>query len=162
MIVGIVVEIVRNFYRNETLEKISVARKAGVPTAMAPMAHVDALTDIISVLPGFIILMSLAVAIFYHGTLDPRTAIRRSTVIGALGLLGPFLFAAIEQVVSSVFTTRLHLPSNAGSIIAGGTLALAFGPMHRRIQQFVESKFGATKATTSPEPHDGLLAPPSA
>lgn len=81
------------------------------------------------------ILASIAAATLYRGALDPGLVLRRTTVYGLLGVCIAFLFAVLENILSSQVALRLGLPGAAGSWLAGGVTALMIGPLHRRIKR---------------------------
>jgi class 3 adenylate cyclase len=85
-------------------------------------------------LPAF-----LAFGLFYNGALDPRLTIRRTSVYGAMGVLTLTLFMAVEGTASMQVMSVLNLPNGVGPAVAGGSVALAFGPLRR----WVERRTGA-------------------
>jgi hypothetical protein len=81
------------------------------------------------------ILASIAAAMLYRGALDPGLVLRRTTVYGALGVCVAFLFAVLENILSSQVAMRLGMPGATGSWLAGGVTALTVGPLHHRIKR---------------------------
>ena len=83
------------------------------------------------VLAPAVLVMGCAVALFYAGSLDPSLVLRRSTVYGALGVLGLLLFAGLEEVLSSWVALRLGLPGMVGSLLAGSLAAGVMIPLRK-------------------------------
>lgn len=77
---------------------------------------------------------AVAVAVLYRGAIDPGLAIRKTALYGALGTLLLFVFAGVENVVADLVAERLGFGRSIGSWIAGGTVALAFGPLRDRLR----------------------------
>ena len=94
------------------------------------------------ILAPLIIVISVAIAVFYDGAIDPELVIKKTAVYGALGALLAFLFAGIEGVASSAVTERLGLPASTGAWLASGTVALAFGPLRTRVTKLAERMLG--------------------
>jgi hypothetical protein len=88
----------------------------------------------------------LAVAIFFYGALDPRLALKSTTVYAALGVAGALLFAIVENIVSGVMVDSLRLSDGVGGPVAGGIVALATGPLRDAIVRAVERRFTARAA----------------
>jgi len=60
---------------------------------------------------------------FYRGDIDPRLAIRRTTVYGALGVAFLFLFAGLGNAAEGFLEASLGMAPLAGSIVTGGTFS---------------------------------------
>lgn len=84
------------------------------------------------------VVVCLAVAVFRHGALDPGLALRRTVAASIVGVLMAALLAAIETFVSEVLTDRLALPASTGAIASGVIAALVFGPVWKRITEWVD------------------------
>jgi hypothetical protein len=88
----------------------------------------------------------LAVAIFFYGALDPRLALKGTTVYAMVGVAGALLFAIVENAVSGVMVDSLRLSEGVGGPVAGGIVALATGPIRDAIARSVERRFTARAA----------------
>ena len=96
-------------------------------------------TQLLLVWPGLVvILLSLMAATFYKGDVDPRLAIRRTTVYGALGILFVFFFSALGNVVSEFVESRLGLPGIVGTGLYGGSVAVLLLPLRGRFMKVAE------------------------
>ncbi len=88
-----------------------------------------------------------AIGILRSGAVDPALVLRRSTVYGALGVLGVVAFAGLENALSALVEARLGLPGIIGSMIAGALVAAVLipvrGPLQRLVARRVQSPRGA-------------------
>jgi hypothetical protein len=91
--------------------------------------------ECVYILAMLIILVSIVAAILYRGAMDPGLVLRKTTVYGALGVCLAFLFAILENVLSSQVEVRFGMPGATGGWLAGGLTALAIGPLHHRIKR---------------------------
>lgn len=71
----------------------------------------------------------VGVAVLFSGAVDPRLALRRSTINGIAGTFGLLVFAGLENAVSAWVETRLGLPGIIGSFLAGALSAAVFVPI---------------------------------
>lgn len=116
----------------------------------APLQGVfDALVRV----PMLLLLLFLAMAVFYDGALDPRLAIRRTTVYGALGPLLVILFAGLENLFVDFALARFGIDEQFGIWAAAGMVALGFGPLRDVLQKQLTSLLGAF-----PKPHQAAGA----
>lgn len=99
-----------------------------------------------------VMVVCLAFAIFFQGALDPRLALKRTTVYAMLAVSGALLFAVVENVASSFIADVLHLSEGFGAAIAGGVVALGFNPVRDWLTRRVENRLGSTL------PHEELPA----
>ncbi len=79
-----------------------------------------------------VVLLSLGVAVFYHGALDPRLAIRRTILNGATFLLLAALFGGVENLAEPKMSPTREMwnwPPWVVTMIVGGITALAFIPI---------------------------------
>ncbi len=83
-------------------------------------------------------LTGMALAIFYSGALDLRPIINKTTAYALMFIAMTMLFAGVEEAVQSVLVTRLGLASGMGNWIGAGVVALAFGPIHSRIEHMLK------------------------
>lgn len=89
-----------------------------------------------------VVLACLAVAMFYAGALDPSLAIRRTAVIGMVGISMIFVFAGVEQVVQQLLGDWLGMSDRFGGMLTGGIVALTFDPVKTRAGALVERWLG--------------------
>ena len=75
-------------------------------------------------------LTSLVLAVFFDGAVDPGLAIKRTTIYGALAGALLFGFGVLENALEDVVLARIGLPPGSGTWLAGGTMAVAFKPLH--------------------------------
>jgi len=80
-------------------------------------------------------LIGIAVSILYSGAVDPRLALRRSTINGIAGFVGLTVFAGLENVLSAWVENRLGLPGTVGSFLAGALAAGVFVPVRRGLER---------------------------
>lgn len=80
---------------------------------------------------------SLWLSVLSRGSFDAKLALRRGTGIAAMGVLLTALFVALEGAVSSQVVVRLGMPSEAGSLVAGTLVALAFVPIRNQVDRRV-------------------------
>lgn len=85
---------------------------------------------VIGLLIGLLLLLA---AVFYHGALDPGLIVRRSVWIALAGPLAVFAFAGIEEMITSLITSRLQLDSRWGSWLAAGLVAVAVALLRPRL-----------------------------
>ena len=101
-----------------------------------------------------LLIASIGIAVLYQGAVDPRLAIRKTTLYGSLGVTLGFLFGGTEVALSDYVLAALGAPAGASSVLAGGTVAIAFGPLRstfkRRIDHWVEEKLPATILAEAP------------
>ncbi|HEX6939105.1 MAG TPA: hypothetical protein VF158_06805 [Longimicrobiales bacterium] len=98
-----------------------------------PVAH--ALPQMILSVGVLVMVICLAVGVFYDGALDSTLIVRRSAVYTGFGVLLTFIFAGVENLVSSHVSTQLGLPDGASSFVAGGSAALAFGALRKTVHR---------------------------
>lgn len=92
------------------------------------------ITTVLVVLPSvalLIVVLSLAIAVFYAGTFDPSLVIRKTTIYGVSGVLLTGLFALVENVISGTLARWLHLPASVSTVAASMAVALAIGPLRK-------------------------------
>ena len=91
----------------------------------------------IAVLPA---LAALFAAVFFTRAFDPTLAIRRTAVYGTLFVAMTFVFAGLEELITSQITQRFGLPDLAGTWIAGGAVALVVGPVRDMLDRAVRRR----------------------
>jgi class 3 adenylate cyclase len=126
----------------------------------AEKAFVVSIYVLISITVGpvvFTVLASLLATTFYKGAIDPRLAIRRTTVYGVLGVLFLFLFAGLGNVAEDLLEGALGIPTSMGSLIAGGTLAVVLIPVKRRMDRFMNRILPATVLAEGPRQEMTIL-----
>lgn len=77
-----------------------------------------------------ILVGACALSVFYRGDLDARVVIRRTALAAGIATLLLFGFGAMENVLTDLLFGALGLPDGAGAIVAGGTMAVVFKPVH--------------------------------
>lgn len=82
-------------------------------------------------------LAALAMSIFYRGTVDPRLAIRRITLAGAIGFVLAFILLLVERTVAIQLALRMDLPPETGLGIAITVAAATFAPVRSRCERLV-------------------------
>lgn len=88
-------------------------------------------TPLVVLFSPLVMVVCVAVALLYSGAVDPRLALRRSTINGIAGTMGLLVFAGLENALSSWVEGRLGLPGMVGSFLAGGASAAVFLPIQR-------------------------------
>jgi hypothetical protein len=91
-----------------------------------------------------ILVISLAMATFYQGAIDPELAVRRSTLFSVTAVIYVGVFGGIENLVSGWVEGRLGLPGAVGAAFTGALLALALLPFQgqaRRLARRFEPAF---------------------
>lgn len=92
---------------------------------------------------ALLFVLGLAMAVFGTGALDPRLAIKRSLVSGIVATLLTFTFALVEAFVATFFAEQLGLPTAAAPAVASAAVAVALGPMWKKVSGWVGGKLGA-------------------
>jgi len=88
-------------------------------------------TPLILFFAPLFMVICVAISILYSGAVDPRMALRRSTIDGIAAGVGLIVFAGLENVLSAWVESRLGLPGTMGSFLAGTIAASVFLPVHR-------------------------------
>jgi len=83
-------------------------------------------------------LTALVLAVFFDGAVDPGLAIKKTTIYGVLAGALLFGFGVLENALEDVVLTRIGLPPGSGTWLAGGTMAVAFKPLH----SFLSARIG--------------------
>jgi hypothetical protein len=81
---------------------------------------------VFSVVP-LLVIGGFTVAVLYGGALEPRLAVRRSTIYGLFGFALAFVYAVIEELVSTQLVARVGLSEGSGTLMAAGVIAAVFG-----------------------------------
>lgn len=76
----------------------------------------------------FLVLLGIAIAVLYQGTVDPTLVICRTSVYGFLSVVFVFCFAALGNIVSELVEARLGLPGIVGTGLYGGGVAVLLLP----------------------------------
>ena len=85
----------------------------------------------------FIVLVALALSVFYRGAVDPRLALRGFTVWTLLGVVLTLIFVFIERTVATRVVLLMHLPPQTGYVTAGAIVAATFQPIRKRVEKGV-------------------------
>ena len=93
--------------------------------------HLDWLEILVLLLPfaPLVLVLCLAIAVFYKGTIHPALVIKRTTVYGALGVLLLAATSAAESLLSEVLESAFGFSSLASATALGALLALAVLPL---------------------------------
>ncbi|HEX8210542.1 MAG TPA: hypothetical protein VF584_10235 [Longimicrobium sp.] len=119
------------------------AASAGIPASEIQIPYgVMMAANISQSLSVLVMVVCLAFAIFFQGALDPRLALKRTTVYGMMAVSGALLFAVVENVASSFIADVLHLSDGFGAAVAGGVVALGFNPARAWLTRRVENRLG--------------------
>jgi class 3 adenylate cyclase len=85
----------------------------------------------------FIVLVALALSVFYRGAIDPRLALKGFTVWTLLGVVLTLIFVFIERTVATRLVLLMHLPPQTGYVTAGAIVAATFQPIRKRMEKGV-------------------------
>jgi class 3 adenylate cyclase len=91
-----------------------------------------------------VVVLSMAAAIFYFGALDPRLAIRRTSVYTPLCLLLLLVFGGVENLLNSALATMVGMPTAAGTVLAGSVTLFALRPLRRRLDRWSSALLART------------------
>jgi hypothetical protein len=122
---------------------------------LAPEDDPTAFTFVLVVLPSLaplVIVLALALAVFYTGTFDPSLVIRKTTVYAAIGVVATGVFALVENLISATLARWLHLPNSVSTIAASIAVAFAVVPLRDRLVRFVERPSPSAAATPAGHP----------
>lgn len=81
------------------------------------------------------ILLALALSIFYRGSVDPRLAIGRVTLVGATSFALALVFLLVERTVALLAAEWLQLPAESGLLLSAVVAAATFSPVRRQCEQ---------------------------
>ena len=84
-----------------------------------------------------IVIVALALSVFYRGAVDPRLALRGFTVWTLLGIVLTLIFVFIERTVALRLVGWWHLPPQTGYVTAGAIVAATFQPIRKRMEKWV-------------------------
>ncbi|HET7321741.1 MAG TPA: hypothetical protein VFI96_04530 [Longimicrobiaceae bacterium] len=98
-----------------------------------------------------VLVLCLAIAMFFTGAFDPRLAVRRTAVVGAVALVMIFLFAGAEQLMQDEISRWLGLSDHVGGVLTGGIVALSFEPVKKRVDRVVDRLLGGMTAAGAAE-----------
>ncbi len=95
-----------------------------------------------------IVLIALALSIFYRGTIDPRLALRSVTVWTILGMVLTLVFVFVERSVAQDVVALFHLPPQTSLVSASAIVAATFQPIRKQseavVNRFVEGVLPTT------------------
>lgn len=95
----------------------------------------------------FVLLATLAFAIFYQGTLDPDLIIRRTWLIAIVSTLSGLLFVVLERVAAAWFSTWLNISSDLAFIIVGAVTAACVFPLRKVAERSIKGAIQAWHST---------------
>jgi hypothetical protein len=82
----------------------------------------------------FVMVVCLGIAMFGAGAIDPALVVRRTALVGAVGVAMIFLFAGVEQAVQQYVGEWLGWSDRLGGIVTGGIVALSVDPVKRQVE----------------------------
>ncbi|MCA1798476.1 MAG: hypothetical protein LC632_03180 [Xanthomonadaceae bacterium] len=100
----------------------------------------------------------LILALFSGGAFDPRLIIRGTAFIGLFSVILAFMFAVVEEFLTSQISARFDLPESTGLVVSAAIAAAVFGPLWRSINRWVTRQLGATaprEVLARPLPSEG-------
>lgn len=118
-------------------------------TACVPLGALLNSPEVFGAAPVGIMLAALAftlcvmVSVFFHGALDAGLMIRRTVFAGLFGGLLAFLFAVIEQVVTTMISESFDLPASTGLFVSGAIAAGVFGPLWQSVNKWISRRLPA-------------------
>ena len=96
------------------------------------------LTALLPPLFAIIFILLLAVSIFFRGAVDPRLAIRKTSLYGVVALGITMAVAATQGAAVTQLAGRLGLPAQSGSVVSAVAVAVVLAPLRRRIETRME------------------------
>jgi hypothetical protein len=127
------------------------AGAAGIPTSEIQLhPGVMVVANVSQSVSILLMVVCLAFATLFQGALDPRLALKRTTVYAMLAVSGALLFAVLENVASSFVVDVLHLSEGFGAALAGGVVALGFNPVREWLTRRVENRLGGVLQDAEP------------
>lgn len=100
------------------------------------LSMLGAAVPVALVLAPLVAVAGAAVGVLYSGAVDPALALERSTIYGALGVIGVVAFAAVENAASELVESWVGLPGFVGTMVAGGVVAAALIPLRRALKSW--------------------------
>ncbi|MEX0900777.1 MAG: hypothetical protein WD081_08840 [Gammaproteobacteria bacterium] len=97
----------------------------------------------------------LILALFSGGAFDPRLIIRGTVFVGLLSVTLAFMFAVVEEFVTSQISARFDLPESTGLVVSTAIAAAVFGPLWRSVNRWVTRQLGeavSREASARPRP----------
>lgn len=85
-----------------------------------------------------VVVVLLACSVFFYGAINPRLAIRKTSVYGVAALLLAITMAVVQGTAATQLVQRFGLPSGAGPVVAMAVVGLVFAPLRHRIERGVE------------------------
>ncbi len=104
-----------------------------------------------------LVIVLVLVSIFYHGTLDPRLTIRRSSVLALLAAAVGVLFVLLERYAAHSVAQWLGMPQETGWMAAAVIAGVAVLPVRNATDRGVRSLIDRLSAPT--ELADGERVP---
>lgn len=94
---------------------------------------------LLALFEGFIVvfLVTLAISILYHGTIDPDLMIRRTWALGAIGLLSGILLVVVERALASAVAGWAGLSSLDALTLVAIVTAVLMVPLRARVERLV-------------------------
>jgi len=103
-----------------------------------------------------VLVLCLAMAVFYRGAIHPALVIRRATVYGMLGVLLVVGFSAAESLLSEVVEEALGLSNTVGAVMTGVLITVLLiplrGPLSRWAGRWLPDADGEAPTPDQDEP----------
>lgn len=84
----------------------------------------------------------LAWAVFYHGSIDPALAIRKTAILGVTGSIVVFLFAIVETLCVNYIADAFGFADGTATLVAAGLVGVLLGPLYTQIRRRSEHYTG--------------------
>jgi hypothetical protein len=108
----------------ELVYHVTSAMLAGRPPAIVAAVHLAA---------PMIAILLVGYAVFVRGGLSPQLVVRRTALYGALGVVGIFFVALLDQLLSSLLVTQLGISEGFVSSMMLAVVAVLLKPVHDRL-----------------------------
>jgi hypothetical protein len=106
-----------------------------VPFAVLPLAvqqpWIGSLVPVAWCLAPAVLVFSIAVGVFYTGSVDPGLVLKRSTLLGIVGAAWIAVYAALETVTSGWIRATLGLPEVVASVALALVSAAIAAPLRK-------------------------------
>lgn len=96
------------------------------------------LTALLPPVLAIVFLLLLVASIFFRGAIDPRLAIRKTSLYGFVALIITIAVAATQNAAVAQLVGRFGLPAQSGSLFAGVAVAVIMTPMRCLIETRME------------------------
>ena len=89
---------------------------------------------------GFVIvfLLTLAISILYHGTLDPELGIRRTWLVAVVGIVSGMLFVVFERLLAGLVGRWFEVSAGTSFTLVGAATAICIIPLRAWADKFIK------------------------